>query len=49
MPSAIAGSFMWRCKDAAARPCEMVVKLESLDGYPNELVVVISAYREVKP
>ncbi len=48
MPSAVAESFMWLCKDAADRPCELVVKFEALQGKPNELVLVISAYRETK-
>jgi len=48
MPSAAMDSFMWLCKDEAERPCELVVKLEALNGNPNEMVLVISAYREVK-
>lgn len=48
MPSAQADSFMWFCKDEAERPCELVVKFEPLKGNPNELLLVISAYREVK-
>lgn len=48
MPSAVTASFIWFCKDEADRPCELVVKFESLNGNPNELFLVISAYREVK-
>lgn len=48
MPSASADSFMWFCKDEADRPCELVVKFEPLNGNPNEIVLVISAYREVR-
>ena len=48
MPSAAVDSFMWHCKDEAERPCELVVKFEALNGNPNELVLVISAYRETK-
>jgi hypothetical protein len=46
--SAASDSFMWFCKDEADRPCELVVKFEPLNGNPSELVLVISAYREVK-
>ena len=48
MPSAVPGSFIWFCKDQAERGCEVVVKFEALNGSPDELVLVISAFREVK-
>ena len=48
MPSAAAGSFMWVCRDESDVLCELIVKFEPLDGNPNELILVISAYREVK-
>ena len=47
MPSAQPGSFIWACKDNEDRRCELVVLFEPLDGNPNEMVLVISAYREV--
>lgn len=31
-----------------ASGCELVVKFESIDDNPNELILVISAFREVK-
>ena len=48
MPSAVPESFMWSCKDESERSCELVVKFESIEGNPNELILVISAFREVK-
>ena len=48
MPSAVVESFMWFCKDEAERPCELVIKFEPMDGNPNELILVVSAFREVK-
>ena len=47
MPSAIDDSFLWLCKDHADRACELVVKFSPLDETPGELVLVISAFREV--
>jgi hypothetical protein len=48
MPSAVADSFMWLCKDESERACELVVKFESLNENPEELILVISAYRKIK-
>ena len=48
MPAAVSNSFMWLCKDEADRPCELVIKFEPLDRSPNEMLLVISAYRKVK-
>ena len=48
MPAAVSNSFMWLCKDEADRPCELVIKFEPLDMSPNEMLLVISAYRKVK-
>lgn len=48
MPSAATDSYMWFCKDEAHRACELVVKFEPLNGNTNEMILVISAYREVR-
>lgn len=47
MPSAVADSFLWFCKDEAEQACELVVKFETLNGNPEELILVISAYRKI--
>ena len=46
-PSAQAGSFLFRCKDKADRPCELIVKFET-DMKTGEVIVVVSAYRRVR-
>ena len=48
MPTAQPESFLWMCKDVADRRCELVVRFEALDSRPNELVLVVSAWRAVR-
>lgn len=38
-------SFVWHCKDADARKCEVTLKFEETDT--GDLIIVISAFRRI--